>query len=100
MRRKQKGPTLVESLIAIGVPADSVRSAADDFYKDRRLGEELVAQGVITRRQLSLALAHQAHERGEHAAATAWLHEAGIEVHRSMTTSIAYHRAKLCKVRQ
>lgn len=72
MRKRQRheraGRRLVEVLIARGAPP-SIAARAEEFYQPRRLGEWLVAEGLITSQELACALAEQAAERGEYAAA-------------------------------
>lgn len=85
---KQTGLTLAEALIAIGAPEVLVLAAAREFYRERRLGQYLIEHGVITERQLYLALAHQAEQRGDLVAARSYLAHVGEVIDNSIDTKI------------
>lgn len=59
---KTDSPRLSEVLITMGLPELVINQAADRYYAahEHRFGEWLVVEGIISRQQLSIALARQA----------------------------------------
>ncbi len=83
------GPTLVDSLVAIGVERSCIEGPAEDFYAPRRLGEHLVSIGCCTEQQLTLALAHQAAARHDFATANRYLGVARQAAHLAVASLVA-----------
>jgi hypothetical protein len=75
-------PRLAEILATIvrdPLRAEQIKAAADGYYErqeERRVGEYLVDERLISQRELAIALAMQAAIRGEYVQADLWMQDA------------------------
>jgi hypothetical protein len=76
MRKVERQKRLTEYLVELGADRKMIDEGAATFYHDRRFGEWLVGQEIITESDLALALSKQATDRGEYATAELWLERA------------------------